>query len=99
MRAAIAKQNLTVIRQAVKHYTDPATQNRTFTFMSFYDDEEPYTLAELLLVLADYIKQLETAYNEQPSIENETALSVWRKRLQALAMLYETQKRKQGKQG
>ncbi|MGX3021507.1 hypothetical protein [Ursidibacter sp. B-7004-1] len=93
MRCVIAKMNLVLMQQAIKHYLDKPTQGTPFTFKSLYDDNEPYPLAELLLTVQEQIGLLESEFKERPSNALANSLSVWRKKLDRLAKLYEQQQK------
>lgn len=55
MKCAIAKHNPLLLEQAIKHYRHSL---QTFTFMSLYDDAEPFPIDE-----ARYYKPESTRYN------------------------------------
>lgn len=61
MKCAIAKHSETVLKQAIKHYSK---RSALFTFMSLYDDNEPYPLDEVIEVIKLKIKDLKTEVNE-----------------------------------
>ena len=45
MKCTIAKNNELLLKQAIQHYRK---SSQIFTFMSLYDDNEPYPIDELL---------------------------------------------------
>lgn len=53
MKSQTAKQNPVLMQQAIKHYLTHGKETPVFTFMSFYDDSEPYHLAELITCLSE----------------------------------------------
>ena len=76
MRCVIAKMNLVLMQQAIKHYLDKTTQGTQFTFKSLYDDNEPYPLPELLTMVQEQIGLLEREFKERPSEALVSSLSV-----------------------
>lgn len=64
MKSQIVKQNPVLMREAMKHYLTHGKQEPVFTFMSFYDDNEPYPLPELIECLEARIEALDALYRE-----------------------------------
>lgn len=93
MRCVIAKMNLVLMNKAIAHYLEPSTQGTVFTFPSLYDDNEPYPLPELLLMVQEQIGLFESQFKEKPNDALANSLSVWQKKLNRLAMVQESQQR------
>lgn len=64
MEARIAKHNHILMNKAIQHYLKG--NKEIFTFMSLWNDEEPYPLNELILCLEDRIKYTELHHQETP---------------------------------
>lgn len=63
MQSKTAKTNPLIRKQAIKHYlVDKRTQ--PFTFMSLWNDAEPYPLAELIEVQQNLIVTLKAAMGD-----------------------------------
>lgn len=86
MRCEIAKRNLLVINQAIAHYTDSEKRKESpvFRFMSFYSDDEPYPIAELIECVSELISTLEKEFKQKPSDSLAIVLSKWRRQHRAL---------------
>ncbi|QPB42668.1 hypothetical protein [Rodentibacter haemolyticus] len=72
MKCEIAKKSEVIILQAIKHYDRQGSKTPVFTFISLYDDNEPYPLAELISVLERQI----IALNKQPDCDSRTTLLI-----------------------
>ncbi|STO65166.1 Uncharacterised protein [Haemophilus parahaemolyticus] len=57
MQCIRAKTNHLIRRQAIKHYLHDKRRD-VFTFMSLWNDEEPYPLSELIIAQLFYIDEL-----------------------------------------
>lgn len=58
MKCAIAKHNPLLLQQAVRHYQNKKSREM-FTFMSLYDDNEPYPIDDVIHVLERRITVIE----------------------------------------
>lgn len=74
MRANAAKQNPLVFDQAIKHYLTQGKPTPEFTFMSLWNDAEPYPLAEEINTAGERLALLQANFKEQPtdSLKRET---------------------------
>lgn len=95
MKSQIAKQNPVLMQQAIKHYLNNAKGKETpvFTFMSFYDDSEPYPLAELITCLEARIEALEEAYRSGWQITDRLTIEIYRSRLAKLRKVAEREEK------
>lgn len=86
MKSQIAKQNPVLMQQAIKHYLNNTKGKETpvFTFISFYDDSEPYPLAELITCLEARIEALDAVYRESWKDTDLMTLEAHRKQLAKL---------------
>ncbi|KIE87745.1 hypothetical protein AP460_02983 [Actinobacillus pleuropneumoniae] len=62
MKCEIAKMNTVLIQHAFDYYA--AGNKNVFTFKSLYNDEEPYSLEELITCLNKHIQILEAEQQE-----------------------------------
>lgn len=71
MKCAIAKHNDLLLKQAINHYRKTAEM---FTFLSLYDDFEPYPIEEVIDVIKLKISDTESelAYWRNLGRENES---------------------------
>lgn len=56
MKCTIAKHNSLLLQQAIEHYRK---SSQIFTFMSLYDDNEPYPIDDVIHVLERRITVIE----------------------------------------
>ena len=56
MKCTIAKHNSLLLQQAIEHYRK---SSQIFTFMSLYDDNEPYPIDDVIHVLERRITVME----------------------------------------
>lgn len=59
MKNKAAKTNHLIRKQAIRHYLHEKRAD-TFTFMSLWNDNEPFPLAELIAVQQVYIEQMKS---------------------------------------
>lgn len=71
MKCAIAKHNELLLKQAINHYRKTAER---FTFLSLYDDFEPYPIEEVIDVIKLKISDTESelAYWRNLGRENKS---------------------------
>ncbi|GAB1669192.1 TPA: hypothetical protein ACU21B_000574 [Mannheimia haemolytica] len=72
MKCEFAKTNPLIIKQAVEFYLK--NKKGLFTFVSLWNDEEPFPKDELLICLDVWIKQLKELHSTAPTIETELTL-------------------------
>lgn len=89
MKSQIAKQNPVLIQKAIKHYLTYGKETPVFTFISFYDDNEPYPLAELITCLEARIEALDAVYRESWKDTDLMTLEAHRKQLAKLRSVAE----------
>lgn len=80
MKCLFAKTNPLIIKQAVEFYLK--NKNGVFTFISLWNDEEPFPKDELLNCLDVWIKQVKELHSTAPHDRNRTYTSLlnkWRK--------------------
>ncbi|TCK01677.1 hypothetical protein EV694_0297 [Volucribacter psittacicida] len=65
MKCRIAKQRL--LSQAIEHYLNKRT---LFHFMSLYDDNEPYPLGEVVLLLSERLESFKRDCEQYPNNES-----------------------------
>lgn len=80
MKSQTAKQNPVLMDKAIAHYlkSDRGTKTPLFTFMSLFDDNEPYPLPELLTLLDERISGQEQAFNAGGKFSDELSLATLR---------------------
>lgn len=84
MKCAIAKHNELLLQQAIEHYRK---SSQIFTFMSLYDDNEPYPIDDVIHVLERRITVIER------EIDNFTKMTVGLRKNERLeTSLYTTKK-------
>lgn len=82
MKCEIAKNNPLIMDLAIEHYI--SGNKTTFTFMSLWSDEEPYSKKELIKCLKERIKKIEALILVLPTIGNEMTLKRLNKALNIL---------------
>lgn len=87
MRANLAKHNPLILDQAIKHYLNHRKPTPEFTFMSLWDDSEPYPLTEVMNVAGERLALLQARFKERPTDSLARLLSNARKRLAGLQNL------------
>lgn len=91
MQCLRAKTNHLVRRQAIKHYLHEKRTD-TFTFLSLWNDNEPYPLNELIIAQLFYVDGLKADAKEMSNPEHIASLikseELTLQRLQALQKQY-----------
>lgn len=84
MKCTIAKHNSLLLQQAIEHYRK---SSQIFTFMSLYDDNEPYPIDDVIHVLERRITVIER------EIDNFTKMTAGLRKNERLeTSLYTTKK-------
>lgn len=83
MKCEIAKNNPVLMDLAIEYYL--GGNKKTFTFMSLYDDFEPYPKKELIQCLKARIEKIEALFFTLPTVGNELALKKLKKAYKILA--------------
>ncbi|OBX05286.1 hypothetical protein QV06_03550 [Gallibacterium genomosp. 3] len=86
MRAEIAKRNLLNI--AIKHYLE---NSEIMRFMSLQDDNEPYPIEDVIILLSERIARLEREFNQYPNESNKQGLTMATNQLKKLAIIQRKQ--------
>lgn len=82
MKCAIAKNNELLLKQAIQHYRK---SSQIFTFMSLYDDFEPYPINEVVDVLKLKVSDLECTIDVHPLNESlKTSFYTTKKHLERM---------------
>lgn len=86
MRAEIAKRNLLNI--AIKHYLE---NSEIMRFMSLQDDNEPYPIEDVIVLLSERIERLEREFKQYPNEINKQGLTRAINQLKKLAIIQRKQ--------
>lgn len=86
MRAEIAKRNLLNI--AIKHYLE---NSEIMRFMSLQDDNEPYPIEDVIILLSERIERLEREFKQCPNESNKQGLTRATNQLKKLAIIQRKQ--------
>lgn len=86
MRAEIAKRNLLNI--AIKHYLE---NSEIMRFMSLQDDNEPYPIEDVIVLLSERIERLEREFKQYPNESNKQGLTRAINQLKKLAIIQRKQ--------
>lgn len=86
MRAEIAKRNLLNI--AIKHYLE---NSEIMRFMSLQDDNEPYPIEDVIILLSERIERLEREFKQYPNESNKQGLTRAINQLKKLAIIQRKQ--------
>lgn len=86
MRAEIAKRNLLNI--AIKHYLE---NSEIMRFMSLQDDNEPYPIEDVIILLSERIERLEREFKQYPNESNKQDLTRAINQLKKLAIIQRKQ--------
>lgn len=82
MNCITAKMNNVLMDLAIEHYLDKTKRTETpvFTFMSLWNDDEPYPLDEVLFCLEERMTHLEQEFKQNPIEPIAVMLSVLRRK-------------------
>ena len=72
MKCEAAKNNPLIMDQAIQFYL--ANPKGIFTFMSLWNDNEPYSKQELKICLNSRINKLKALFSVLPTIDTELSL-------------------------
>lgn len=82
MRADTAKHNHLIREQAIKYYLNQGKPTPEFTFISLWNDAEPYPLAEVIIVLNEHLNTLNANFKDSQT-------EMLRREIEACSVAYE----------